>query len=124
MAADNGSAMSEKKVPLIGRLAVQLKLIGTEQLYVALREQVRGSQKRLGTIMLEKGFINESQLAKLQAVQNDLIAKHKAQRAASQQQPPAPQARPEPGSPNAQDPRREASAAPTRPPPPPAARTV
>ncbi len=82
--ADNGPAMSDQKqVPVMGRLAVQLKLISPEQLGEALREQPPGSQKPLGTILMEKGFINEAQLAKLQAVQKDLIAKHKAKQAAA-----------------------------------------
>lgn len=76
--------MPSKKtaVPLIGRLAVQTKLIDQQQLAQALKAQP-GSDKQLGAIMLELGMINERQLDKLQAIQKDLIAKHKAKQAAS-----------------------------------------
>jgi twitching motility protein PilT len=74
--------MSEKKpVALIGRLAVQLKLISSEQLSQALAEQSRSKNPRLGEIFVEQGFIDSKQLAKLVSVQDDVIAKHRAKKA-------------------------------------------
>lgn len=83
--------MSEKKpVALIGRLAIQLKLINMDQLNQATAEQARGgSDKKLGDIFLEKGFVNATQLAKLENVQKDVIAKHRAKQAASGRTVPA-----------------------------------
>ena len=74
---------------MTGRLAVQLKLITREQLGDALRAQEQGGgEKRLGAVLVEKGFINERQLAKLQSVQRDLIAKHQAKQAAKNETSP------------------------------------
>lgn len=75
--------MSEKKpVPVLGRLAVQLKMITPDQLTIALHDQKPGSEKRLGEILVEHQFINEAQLAKLSGIQRDLVAKHRAKQAA------------------------------------------
>jgi twitching motility protein PilT len=70
-------------VPVIGRLAVQMKLLDRQQLAQALRTQATSDGKRLGDVMVELGMINAQQLEKLQAVQNDLIAKHRAKQAAA-----------------------------------------
>ena len=77
--------MSSKKivVPVIGRLAVQLKLINPQQLAQALKLQEPRSGKRLGAILLELGMLDERQLSKLLAIQKDLIAKQKAKKAAA-----------------------------------------
>jgi twitching motility protein PilT len=89
---------AKKTVPLIGRVAVQMKLIDRQQLAQAL--QGPGSEKRLGVVLLEMGAINEAQLDKLLAVQRDLVAKHKAKQAAalgnggSAAQPAAPRPQP------------------------------
>jgi len=77
--------MSENKpVALIGRLAIQLKLIDMDQLNQATAAQGRGSgEQKLGSIFVEMGFINPTQLAKLENVQKDVIAKHRAKQAAA-----------------------------------------
>jgi twitching motility protein PilT len=89
--ADNRITMSEKKpVALIGRLAIQLKLIDMDQLNQATAEQARvGGDRKLGDIFIEKGFLNPTQLAKLENVQKDVIAKHRAKQAASGRAVPA-----------------------------------
>jgi twitching motility protein PilT len=76
--------MPSKKilVPVIGRLAVQMKLIDPQQLAQALKLQEPGSGKRLGAILLELGMINPRQLGNLLAIQKDLIAKQRAKQAA------------------------------------------
>jgi twitching motility protein PilT len=75
--------MSQKKPPLIGRLAVQLKLITPQQLAEATEAQGDASGAGFGTMLIEKGWINAKQLEKLESVQKDLIAKHRAQQAAA-----------------------------------------
>ncbi len=75
--------MSQKKPPLIGRLAVQLKLITPKQLAEATDAQADGSGAGFGAMLVEKGWINAKQLEKLESVQRDLIAKHRAQQAAA-----------------------------------------
>ena len=105
-------------VPLIGRLAVQIKLIDQKQLVQALQKQEMGSEKRLGAIMLEMGMINERQLEKLQAVQKDLIAKHQAKKAAALKAAgaaPSPPVAEVSGPPPAVSPPAEANAAPVAP---------
>jgi len=76
--------MSAKQtVPLLGRLAIQSKMITMEQLQVATREQGRDPEKRLGDIFVELGFVSAAQVEKLKKVQRDLVVKHRAKQAAS-----------------------------------------
>ena len=71
--------MADKKpVALIGRLAIQLKLIDMNQLNEATASQAATGEPRLGNVFLEMGFINAKQLTKLEEVQKDVIAKHRA----------------------------------------------
>jgi twitching motility protein PilT len=72
---------------LLGRLAVHLKMISLEQLAQATREQSKSDPpQRLGEILVEKGFINQKQLAKLVQAQAQVVAKQRSQATAS---PPA-----------------------------------
>jgi twitching motility protein PilT len=71
--------MSQKKPALIGRIAVQLKLVNPEELAQATAAQARSPDKRLGEVMVELGLIDARQLQKLETVQRDLIARHRAQ---------------------------------------------
>ena len=76
--------MSVKQpLALIGRLAIQCKMITMEQLQEATRAQGRNPDKRLGEILVEKGFIVEAQVQKLKKLQRDLVVKHRARQAAS-----------------------------------------
>jgi hypothetical protein len=72
--------MAEKKLPLLGRIAIQLKMIDMDQLNQATREQGLSPEKRLGQILVEQGFVTAKDLEKLAAVQKDLIAKHQARK--------------------------------------------
>jgi len=109
--------MSEKKpVSLMGRLAVQLKLISVEQLQQATALQGRHPDKKLGQILVEQGWVSPVQLQKLQKVQRAVIANHRAKQAAQQAAPG-----PEPGAarasaPAAGEPAAEAPAAAPEPP--------
>jgi twitching motility protein PilT len=73
---------AKKPTSLLGRLAVQLKMITVDQLNEATREQARTPDKRIGEIFVGMGFVNAGQLDKLQQVQRDVIAKHRAKKAA------------------------------------------
>jgi len=96
-------------IPVLGRLAVQMKLIDPQQLAQAL--QMPDAQQRLGPVLVEMGLINERQLEKLHAIQKDLIAKHKAKKAASVPQQ-APAGAPAPVRPAPEPPARPAAPAP------------
>jgi twitching motility protein PilT len=74
--------MTDQKIPLLGRIAVQLKMIDMNQLSEATLEQGRSPGKRLGEILVDKGFIGPSDLERLAVVQKDLIEKHRARKAA------------------------------------------
>ena len=75
--------MAEKRVALLGRIAVQLKMISMDQLAEAVREAGRpGESRRLGEILVAKGFITSEQLAKVVQVHHNVIARHKAKQAA------------------------------------------
>ena len=71
----------QKTVSLMGRLAVQLKMITMDQLTEATAEQGREPNKRLGDIFVEKGRVNPGQIEKLKKLQRDLVAKHRAKQA-------------------------------------------
>jgi twitching motility protein PilT len=82
---------------LLGGLAVHLKMISLEQLAEATREQSKGDPpQRLGEILVEKGFINQKQLAKLIQAQAQVVAKQPTNATAS---PPALSAPPAPARP-------------------------
>jgi twitching motility protein PilT len=82
--------MSAKQpMPLLGRLAIQCKMITMEQLQQATREQGRDPERRLGDIFIELGFVNSAQLDKLKKFQRDLVVKHRAKQAASGRTVPA-----------------------------------
>ena len=72
---------SKKPSSLLGRLAIQLKMITMDQLAEATAEQGRHPDKRLGEILVAQGCLSEAQLAKLMQVQRDVIAKHRAKKA-------------------------------------------
>lgn len=73
----------KKPVSLLGRLAVQLKMISMDQLNAATREQGNHPDKRLGEIFVEQGLLSVEQLAKLEKLQRDVVAKHRAKKADS-----------------------------------------
>jgi twitching motility protein PilT len=95
--------MPEKPLPLLGRLAVHLKMISMDQLAEALRAQGRaGEEAPLGELLVDQGFIDRTNLAKLMAAQQQVLAKHRAKqgagpaRAAAAPATAAPAARPTP----------------------------
>ena len=77
--------MADRKIPLLGRIALQLKMIDQGQLREALEEQGRSPEKRLGEILVDKGFVGPSDLEHLAVVQKDLVEKHRARQAAQSQ---------------------------------------
>ena len=76
---------------LLGRIAVQAKLITMDQLNESTAQQGREPGKSIGRILIERGLINERQLEKLIKIQKDYVAKRKAQQAAAAQGTAAPQ---------------------------------
>jgi twitching motility protein PilT len=78
-------------VPLLGRLAVHNKLITLEQLTEALREAGRaGEDRKLGELLVDLGFLNQTQLQKLVVAQRKVLEAHRAKLVAASPQPPAP----------------------------------
>ncbi|MEM7413127.1 MAG: PilT/PilU family type 4a pilus ATPase [Myxococcota bacterium] len=68
-----------KSMPLLGRLAVHLKMITMDQLVEVTRLQSQqGGEPRLGQLLVDQGYIDQAQLAKLAAAQQQVIAKHRA----------------------------------------------
>ena len=63
------------KVGLLGRLALQQGLISNEQLRLAIREQGRHPEKRLGEVLVSRGFIDSGQLEKLLTAQSRIEQK-------------------------------------------------
>ncbi|MFN7182139.1 MAG: hypothetical protein ACK4NF_05630 [Planctomycetota bacterium] len=62
---------------LFGRILIAKKFVSSEDVYDAVREQAellqRGIRKRLGTILLEKGLLTESQINEVLEIQNKKV---------------------------------------------------
>jgi twitching motility protein PilT len=78
--------MSESRpVPLIGRIAVQMRLITPAQLEELTRAQAQsGETKGLGDLMVERGWIDRAALARLVEAQKQVVAKLRAKQALEQ----------------------------------------
>jgi len=83
--------------PLMGRIAVQLKMISMDQLAEATREQGRHPEARIGDILVDKGFISTAQLEQLVRAQKGVVARHRAK--AREAAPKTPAATPQPPAP-------------------------
>ncbi|MBM4383891.1 MAG: hypothetical protein FJ091_11040, partial [Deltaproteobacteria bacterium] len=95
------------QVPLIGRIAVHLKLITDDQLAQATRHQAElGASKQIGQVLVELGFLSQAQLAAVMKARDQIAAKQKAMTAVAAADP-VPEVKPAPPAPRA-------SAAPAR----------
>ncbi len=84
-------AMAQNKpIPLVGRLAIQLKMLTSEEVHRAIEESVSSGNPRLAQVLLQMGLLDRSQVAKLQQVQKDLVEKHRAKKEAAGQTGAAP----------------------------------
>ncbi len=76
--------MAEKKpIPLVGRLAIQLKMLTAEEVDRAIAESVSSGNPRLAQVFLQMKLLDRDQIGKLQQVQQDLVEKHRAKKAAT-----------------------------------------
>jgi len=107
----------QPSVSLLGRLAIHFKMISMEQLAAATRELgADTSSRRLGDVLVEKGWINAAQLAKLLRAQQEVLAKQGAAGGAPE--------RPAPTLTEVQAPKAPAPAAPAPAPAAPAAKAA
>lgn len=92
-----------KPIPLVGRLAIQLKMLTSDEVRRAIEESVSSGNPRLAQVFLQMKLLDRSQIAKLQQVQKDLVEKHRAKKDAGGQAsaPPASEA---PAAPRAEQP--------------------
>jgi twitching motility protein PilT len=82
--------MSNPPIPLLGRIAVHLKMISVEQLADATRLQgATGGEKRLGEILVERGMLTQAQLEKVLRARQQMIAKQRAKAAVENALPEA-----------------------------------
>jgi twitching motility protein PilT len=80
---------TKRPTPLLGRLAVHLKMIDMDQLSDALREHGRvGVETCLGDVLVARGYIDRAQLAKLVATQKQVLEKHRAKQSAVEMSSP------------------------------------
>jgi len=76
--------MADKKpIPLVGRLAIQLKMLTSDEVGRAMAESVSSGNPRLPQVFLQMGLLDREQLTKLQQVQKDLVEKHRAKKEAA-----------------------------------------
>jgi twitching motility protein PilT len=86
--------MDQKKpIPLVARLAIQLKMLSAGEVQAALAKSASTGNPRLAEIFFEMGLLDREQIVKLEQVQKDLVDKHRAKKRAS-----AAQAEPPPGT--------------------------
>ena len=84
-------AMADKMpIPLVGRLAIQLKMLTSEEVQRAIAESASSGNPRLPQVFLQMGLLDREQLAKLQKVQKDLVEKHRAQKGDASERPAVP----------------------------------
>jgi twitching motility protein PilT len=75
-------ASGARPVPLIGRIAVAMKLLTPDQLAELTRSQaLDGGSASLGELMLQRGWIDRAQLRRLLEAQKQVVAKHRAKSA-------------------------------------------
>jgi twitching motility protein PilT len=75
-------------VPLLGRIALHLKLITMEQLSEATRQQGKsGGAKNLGAILIELGHLTEPQLQDVLRARQQVVARARAKQAIAEADP-------------------------------------
>lgn len=72
---------TNKPIPLVGRLAIQLKMLTPDEVQRAIAESASSGNPRLAQVLLQMGLLDREQIAKLQKVQKDLVEKHRAKKA-------------------------------------------
>jgi twitching motility protein PilT len=78
-------ASSARPVPLIGRIAIAMKLLTADQLAELTQSQAKdGGPANLGELMVERGWIDGAQLRRLIEAQKQVVAKHRAKAAIDQ----------------------------------------
>jgi twitching motility protein PilT len=76
--------MAEKKpIPLVGRLAIQLKMLTSDEVERAIAESASSGNPRLIQVFLQMELLDREQAKKLQQVQKDLVEKHRAKKEAA-----------------------------------------
>jgi twitching motility protein PilT len=68
----------DKPIPLVGRLAIQLKMLTADEVARAMAESESTGNPRLAQVMLSMGLLDRDQVTKLQQVQKDLVEKQRA----------------------------------------------
>ncbi len=83
-----------KSIPMVGRLAIQLKMLTSNEVERAMAESVSSGNPRLAQVCLQMGLLDRDQIGKIQQVQKDLVEKHRAKKEAAESggaaQPAAP----------------------------------
>jgi len=75
---------TNKPIPLVGRLAIQLKMLTSDEVARAMAESASSGNPRLAQVLLQMGLLDREQIAKLQKVQKDLVEKHRAKKAGTE----------------------------------------
>ena len=78
---------SRKPIPLVGRLAIQLKMLTSQEVDRAIEQSASSGNPRLAQVFLQMGLLDREQIAKLQQVQKDLVEKHRAKQAGAADKP-------------------------------------
>jgi twitching motility protein PilT len=83
-----------KPIPLVGRLAIQLKMLTSSEVERAIAESVSSGNPRLAQVFLRMKLLDREQIAKLQQVHESFVEKHRAKRESTARGGPAMKAGP------------------------------
>jgi twitching motility protein PilT len=73
--------MAEKTpIPLVGRLAIQQKMLTVDEVERAMAESVSSGNPRLSQVLVQMGLLDSEQIAKLQQVQKEMAENHRAKK--------------------------------------------
>ena len=87
-----------KSIPMVGRLAIQLKMLTSNEVERAMAESVSSGNPRLAQVFFQMGLLDRDQIGKIQQVQKDLVEKHRAKQEAAESGGAAKPAAPRPAA--------------------------
>jgi twitching motility protein PilT len=70
-----------KPIPLVGRLAIQLKMLTSTEVERAMAVSGSSGNPRLAQVCLQLGLLDREQVSKLQKVHKELVQKHREKKA-------------------------------------------
>jgi twitching motility protein PilT len=87
-----------KSIPMVGRLAIELEMLTSNEVERAMAESVSSGNPRLAQVILQMGLLDPEQIEKIQQAQKDLVQKNRAKKQAADSGDAAKPAAPSPAA--------------------------